>query len=86
VIVAGVAYYLWQESDGQQYNVEIPSSVRIEDPEEEIEAMGNNTSSGRVVVATSASAAQSACERWAGYRRTGMPQALGNNRWRCQYY
>jgi hypothetical protein len=87
VTAVGVGYFLWQDADdGEEHRIQLPSSTHIEDAEEEIEAMGNNTSSGRVVVATSASAAQSACERWAGYRRTGMPQSLGNNRWRCQYY
>jgi hypothetical protein len=58
----------------------------IEDPEEEANAMGNNAQNGRIVIARSASHAQSRCAQYAGTRRTAMPEALGNDRWRCRYY
>ncbi len=58
----------------------------IEDPEEEANAMGNNAQNGRIVIARSASHAQSRCAQYAGTRRTAMPEKLGNDRWRCRYY
>ncbi|NJN58864.1 MAG: hypothetical protein HC879_15885 [Leptolyngbyaceae cyanobacterium SL_5_9] len=79
-IVGGIAYYVWQNSQtGVEYH------VPIEDPEEEMERMGNNATQGRIVVARSASVAHSRCQQHAGGRNTDPPEDLGNNRWRCRY-
>jgi hypothetical protein len=59
--------------------------VPIEDPEEEMERMGNNATQGRIVRARSASAAQTRCEQYADGRKTDPPEDLGDGRWRCRY-
>ena len=79
--VGGIAYWVWQSRDtGKQHY------LKIEDPEEEAAAMGNNAQEGRTIIARNASHAHSRCSKWAAGRRVATPRNLGNGRWKCRYY
>jgi hypothetical protein len=86
VILGGIAYYTWTNTLGEEMRVPVSSYPVLEDPEEEMERMNNNSQAGRVVRADNATQAHTACSRWADGRGVATPEDLGNGRWRCRYY
>jgi len=79
VVIAGVAYYVWQNSQtGQQYR------MPIEDPDREMERMGQPQS--ETVTAGTRQRALERCQAIAGGRTLQEVRHFQGNQWECVFY
>jgi hypothetical protein len=84
VILGGIAYYTWTNTLGEEMKVPVSSYPVLEDPEEEMERMGQAQQVETVIAGTRANA-ESKCRELAaqrGLRMKGVSHHV-DNQWNC---
>jgi hypothetical protein len=88
IIIGGIAYYVWTNSEGLREQVAVPSSsMPIEDPEDEMERMGQAQQVESVTAGTQ-QRAEGLCRGLAQTRGLTMKEVkhFRDNQWNCVMY
>ena len=90
-IVGGVTAYIWQHrTTKRRYFADVQGNLRkmLDDPEEDMEQMNQNSMPGRRIKAKSYSEAWSICERFSNGRKVATPLKVKDkeNTFICRYY
>lgn len=90
VLIAGATYYVWRYGGGKKAIADAKGLVfksdYLEDPEEEIERMGNNATQGRIIKARNATEAFNICRKFKEGRKVSTPLDLKNGKFQCRYH